>query len=177
MMNPETHEVVVLGRFNSPFGVKGWIKVYSYTEPMENILNYRPWLIKQQGRWIPIKVEVARKQGKGLVAKLDQIETPEAARGYLELEIATFRSELPELEPGEHYWSELENLKVYTESGVLLGRVDHLIETGANDVLVVRGNAESVDQETRLIPYVPEQVIKEVDIEAQTIRVDWDPEF
>lgn len=170
-------DYVVLGRFNSPFGVQGWIKVYSYTDTMENILSYRPWLVKQQGEWVPVKVTSAKKQGKGLIAKLDSIDSPEAARQYCEAEIAVPRSVLPVLDDGEYYWSQLETLLVYTESGELLGRVDHLIETGANDVLVVKGTDESVDRETRLIPYVPDQVIKQIDLNAGTMRVDWDPEF
>lgn len=176
-MSEVTEEPVVLGRFNSPFGVQGWIKVYSYTEPMDNILNYKPWLIKQNGDWVPVKVKSTKKQGKGLIAKLDQVDSPEAARLLCEVEIAVPRSALPQLDEGEYYWSQLENLKVYTESGELLGRVDHLIETGANDVLVVKGDEASIDRETRLIPYVPDQVVKQIDLEAGILRVDWDPEF
>ena len=108
---------------------------------------------------------------------MDLIETPEAARSYCEVEIAVPRSVLPKLDEGDYYWSQLEKLLVYTESGELLGRVDHLIETGANDVLVVKGTDESVDRETRLIPYVPDQVVKQVDLNTGTLRVDWDPEF
>jgi 16S rRNA processing protein RimM len=84
---------------------------------------------------------------------------------------------LPDLEAGEYYWSQLENLLVYTESGVLLGRVSHLMETGANDVLVVKGTAESIDREQRLIPWLPDQVVKEVDLDSGLMRVDWDPDF
>lgn len=170
-------ELIVLGRFNSPFGVQGWIKVYSYTDPMENIQSYRPWLIRQNGEWKPVKVKSIKKQGKGLIAKLDAVDTPEAARLLCEVEIAAPRSALPQLDEGDFYWSQLENLKVYTVSGELLGRVDHLLATGANDVLVVKGTEESIDQETRLIPYVPDQVVKEIDLDAGTLRVDWDPEF
>ena len=177
MAELDADDYVVLGRFNSPFGVQGWIKVYSYTDPMENILSYRPWLVKRQGAWEPVKVKSAKKQGKGLVAKLDSVDSPEAARLFCEVEIAVPRSALPELEEGDYYWSQLQNLKVITESGELLGRVDHLLETGANDVLVVKGDAESVDRETRLIPYVPEQVVKKVDLESETIRVDWGSDY
>lgn len=173
----DAEAVVVLGRFNSPFGIQGWIKVYSYTDPMENIQSYRPWLVKQNGEWKPLKVKSIKKQGKGLIAKLDTIDTPEAARLYCEAEIAVPREVLPTLAEGDFYWSQLQNLKVFTESGELLGRVDHLMETGANDVLVVKGDAESIDQETRLIPYVPEKVVTMVDLEAGILRVDWDPEF
>lgn len=177
MSETNTEDLVVLGRFNSPFGVQGWIKVYSYTEPMENIQSYGPWLVKQKGVWSPVEVSSVKKQGKGLIAKLHQIDEPEAARLFCEAEIAVASSALPALESGEFYWSQLEGLKVYTESGELLGRVDHLLETGANDVLVVKGNEESIDRETRLIPYVPEKVVKEIDIKAGILRVDWAPEF
>lgn len=170
-------DVVVLGRFNSPFGVQGWVKVYSYTEPMENIQSYKPWLIKQKDGWQPIKVKAVKTQGKGLIAKLDNIDTPEAARLYCEVEIAVPKSALPNLDEGDFYWSQLQNLKVINESGELLGRVDHLMETGANDVLVVKGDAESIDRETRLIPYVPEQVVRLVDLESGTIRVDWGSDY
>lgn len=170
-------DVVVLGRFNSPFGIQGWIKVFSYTDPMDNILTYQPWLMKQNDVWQPLKVKSVKKQGKGLIAKLDQIDTPEAARTLCEAEIAAPRSVLPNLAEGEYYWSQLENLKVYTESGELLGRVAYLMETGANDVLVVKGDEESIDRETRLVPYVPGQVVKQIDIEAGILRVDWDSEF
>lgn len=170
-------DVVVLGRFNSPFGIQGWIKVYSYTDPMENIQSYRPWLVKRNGEWQPIKLSKTKKQGKGLIAKLDSVDTPEAARLLCETEIAVPKSALPKLEVGDYYWSQLQNLKVFTESGELLGRVDHLLETGANDVLVVKGDADSVDRETRLIPYVPDVVVKSVDLDSGSIRVDWAPDF
>ena len=99
------------------------------------------------------------------------------ARKYCELDIAVDGALLPELDAGEYYWSQLEKLKVYTLDGVLLGRVNHLIETGSNDVLVVRKCEGSLDKRERLIPYLPDQVIHEIDLEAGTLRVDWDPEF
>lgn len=177
MSESDAEAFVVLGRFNSPFGIQGWIKVYSYTDPMENILRYRPLLVKHNGEWQPLKVTSIKKQGKGLIAKLDAVDTPEAARLFCEAEIAVSKDVLPKLGQGDFYWSQLKDLNVFTESGELLGRVDHLLETGANDVLVVKGDSQSIDQETRLIPYVPEKVVTMVDLEAGILRVDWDPEF
>lgn len=170
-------DVVVLGRFTSTYGVQGWIKVYSFTEPMENILSYSPWLVRKNGTWQPIKRVGGKKHGKGLIAKLDGFDSPETVRVFGEAEIAAPKTQLPQLAPGEFYWSQLENLLVYTESGVLLGRVDHLMETGANDVLVVKGTEESIDREERLIPWLPDQVVKEIDLDSGLMRVDWDPEF
>ncbi|SEG80719.1 ribosome maturation factor RimM [Marinobacterium lutimaris] len=170
-------DVVTLGRFTSTYGVQGWIKVFSYTDKMDDILTYSPWLIRKNGVWTELKRVGGKKHGKGLIAKLDGIETPEQARLFANLDIAVPKSALPDLKQGEYYWSQLENLLVYTESGELLGRVDHLMETGANDVLVVKGTEDSIDREERLLPWLPDQVIKEIDLDSGTMRVDWDPEF
>jgi 16S rRNA processing protein RimM len=170
-------DVVVLGRFTATYGVQGWIKVYSYTDPMENILTYTPWLVRKNGVWTELKRIGGKKHGKGLIARLDGIDAPEKARVFTNEEIAVPKKVLPDLKPGEYYWSQLENLLVYTESGELLGRVDHLMETGANDVLVVKGTEDSIDREERLLPWLPDQVVKEIDLDSGTMRVDWDPEF
>jgi len=177
MSGAVSEDLTVLGRITTVYGIKGWVKVYSHTDPMENILTYSPWLLKIDGKLKSVEIEAGKKHGKGLVAKLSGVDDREIARKYCGLDIAVEQSRLPELEEGEFYWSQLENLSVYTVSGELLGRVHHLMETGANDVLVVRGNAESIDRNERLIPYLPDQVVKEIDLEAGTIRVDWDPEF
>ncbi len=170
-------DVVTLGRFTSAYGVKGWIKVFSYTETMEDILTYSPWLVRKSGQWTEVKRSGGKKHGKGLIAKLDGIDSPEQVRLFTNLDIAVPKAALPNLKQGEYYWSQLENLLVYTESGELLGRVDHLMETGANDVLVVKGTEESIDREERLLPWLPDQVVKEIDLDSGTMRVDWDPEF
>lgn len=177
MSRNTTNNIAVLGQLTSVYGVKGWLKVYSHTDPMENILSYSPWLLKIEGQWKPVEVEASKKHGKGLIAKLVGVSDRDVARQFCGAEIAVDRSLLPQLEAGEYYWSQLEKLSVYTLNGELLGRVSHLIETGSNDVLVVRGNAESIDRKERMIPYLPDQVIKEINLEAGTMRVDWDPEF
>lgn len=170
-------DLVELGSITSLYGVKGWLKVFSHTEPMENILSYSPWQLKLDGRWTPVKVEQGKRHGKGLVVKLAGCEDRDQAARYCGAAIAVERSALPDLDSEEFYWHQLEKLTVMTESGVNLGQVDYLIATGSNDVLVVKGTAESLDKRERLIPYLPDQVVKEVNLEAGTIRVDWDPEF
>jgi len=168
---------VIVGRITSVYGVKGWVKIYSHTQPMENILSYKPWLLKLDGKWTEVKIAEGKRHGKGIIARLAGVSDRDVARKYCEMDIAVYDSQLPELEDGEFYWSQLEKLKVYTLDGVLLGRVNHLIETGSNDVLVVRKCEGSLDKRERLIPYLPDQVIHEIDLEAGTLRVDWDPEF
>ncbi|KAA0876498.1 ribosome maturation factor RimM [Nitrincola tapanii] len=170
-------KAVVVGRFAAPYGVRGWVKIFSFTEPMDNVLKYLPWQVIHDGRLVQLKLEEGKRHGKGLIAKLSGYDTPEAVRALSGLEFLVESSQLPALAEDEYYWSQLENLLVYTESGVLLGRVDHLMETGSNDVLVVYPTAESIDTVERLIPYLPDQVVKEIDLDSGRMRVDWDPEF
>ncbi|WP_299201979.1 ribosome maturation factor RimM [uncultured Amphritea sp.] len=172
-----SEDIITVGRITTLYGVKGWVKVYSHTEPMETILEYSPWLLNINGQWKPFKIADGKRHGKGLVAKLAGVDDRDIARSYCGVDIAIEKNLLPELEEGDFYWSQLEKLEVLTESGEKLGKVSHLISTGSNDVLVVKGNAESIDRRERLIPYLPDQVVKEINLEEGTIRVDWDPEF
>jgi 16S rRNA processing protein RimM len=177
MSRNTNNDFTVIGQITSVYGVKGWVKIFSHTEPMDSILTYSPWLTKVDGQWKPLKIEACKQHGKGFIAKLDGIDDRDIARKFCGQDIAIESVLLPELEEGEYYWSQLENLTVYTLSDELLGRVSHLMETGANDVIIVKGNAESIDLRERMIPYLPDQVIKDIDLESGTMRVDWDPEF
>ncbi|NWO05420.1 MAG: ribosome maturation factor RimM [Alteromonadaceae bacterium] len=167
----------VIGQVTSVFGVKGWLKVYSFTDPREGILNYRDWTLVLDGKRIPARLEGGRRQGQGIVVKLKGVDDRDLARSYGGAEIRVPTSELPELPEGEYYWHQLEGLTVVTVEGECLGRVHHLMETGANDVLVVRATADSIDQRERLIPYLPDQVVTGVDLQSSQMVVDWDPEF
>jgi len=170
-MSEAQQERVILGRINGVYGVRGWVKVFSDTQPKENIFSYQPWLLKQGGQWKPVKVVQGRPQGKGLVAQLESCNDREQAQALMGAEIAVLKSQLPKPAAGEYYWADLIGLEVLTMDGQSLGRVDHLFETGANDVVVVKGDKE------RLIPFVQGQFVQEIDLEAGTMRVDWDPEF
>ncbi|MCP4789518.1 MAG: ribosome maturation factor RimM [Gammaproteobacteria bacterium] len=168
---------VKLGRITTVYGVKGWVKVFSNTEPMDNIFAYQPWQIFINGQWQEVKLKQGKRHGKGLVAQLEGCNDRDQAKLYAGAEIAVESSKLPDLEDGDYYWSQLTGMNVETEAGVKLGKVDHLIATGSNDVLVVKGNQESIDTEERLIPWLPDQVITKIDLSGGVIRVDWDPEF
>ncbi len=173
-------ELVVIGRLLAPYGIKGWMKVHSFTDPMENLLGYGHCQLQRNGQWTEVEVEAGRPHGKGLVIKLRGVDTPEDARLHTNAELAVPVSWMPALEAGEYYWRQLEGLKVVVQVDTgeqLLGRVDHLLETGANDVLVVAPCDGSIDQRERLIPWLPERVVLNVDLDAGVIRVDWDPEF
>lgn len=175
MLTPE--QVLVVGRIVSVHGVKGWVKVYSYTDPMENIFDYQPWHLLEDGVWKPVKLTGKRRQGKGLVAGLDGVTDRDQAQRLIGRDIGVPRELLPESGEGEYYWRDLIGLRVKLDDGRDLGRVAAMMETGANDVLVVRGDGDSLDRRERLVPWIPDQVILDVALERGEMRVDWDPEF
>ena len=166
-----TDPLVPVGRISGVYGVKGWVRIYSFTAPRDNILQYNPWQIHLPAGWQSVEVLEGKAHGKGVIARLAGCEDRDAAARWMDAEIAIRRSQLPETQAGEYYWSDLIGLRVITGAGEELGTVDHLLETGANDVLVVLGDRE------RLIPYVVGEVVTEVDLVARELRVDWDPEF
>lgn len=175
---PADADTLEVGRVVSVHGVKGWVKVFSHTDPRENILDYRPWFLSTDEGWEKVEVRDARGQGKTLIALLGDCGDREQARErYVGRKIAIPREALPQLEEGEYYWRELLGLRVILEDGRDLGVVKALMETGANDVLVVRGDRNSLDQRERLLPWAPDRVIRRVDRQAGTLTVDWDPEF
>ncbi|MFT6031126.1 MAG: 16S rRNA processing protein RimM [Oleiphilaceae bacterium] len=175
----------VMGKVTSIFGVKGWVKVFSYTQPKENICQYINWQLQDQsGATRSVKVLDCKPHGNGFVALFDGAKDRDLAKLFCGMLVTVPSSELPSLSKGEYYWSQLQGLSVYavnsaaTESEpVLLGKVDHLIETGSNDVLVVKKCKDSLDGQERLIPYLPDQVVKLVDLHKGIIEVDWDPDF
>lgn len=180
MIEPRGHDqdgYVVLGKLTSPYGVKGWLKVYSYTSPMEGILDYAEWVVQRGEQRMTRRVTQGRRQGKGLVASLDGVNSKEQAEQLAGAEILLPKQALPALESGDYYWYQLEGLRVVTLQGIDLGRVDYLFETGANDVLVVKGDERSFDGKERLLPFLPGEVIHETDLTGGKLTVDWDPDF
>lgn len=163
---------VVMGRIGAPYGIKGWVKLISFTDPVDNLLEYRHFWIADGADRKQIEIDEARPQGAGLIGHIKGCDVREATRAYTGLDLLIPKEELPELDEG-YYWHELEGLRVVNLEGEDLGVLDHLMDTGANDVMVLRGDAASVDQQERLVPYVEEQVVKEVDLEARVMRVDW----
>ena len=166
-------KLIHVGDIAGVFGVKGWVKVFSLTEPRENILNYSPWVLKKGNELKEAVVLDGRKQGKSVVASIEGVADRDLAATYDGWEILIHKHQLPTSQNGEYYWADLVGLSVETELGVNLGQVDHLIETGANDVLVI------VDEEKqeRLIPFLQGQVVKKIDLDTSTMIVDWNPDF
>lgn len=162
---------VVIAKIVGAFGVQGWVKVRSFTEPAENALNYQPWYLRRNDRWTRVELIDARVGDKLILAQLAGFVVREEVLEWSGAEIVVERSLLPEPEADEYYWTDLIGLRVVTVDGVDFGLVDQVLETGANDVLVVRGERE------RLVPFISGQVVKDVDLAAGQLTVDWDPDF
>jgi len=173
----KSEDYVVLGKISSVYGVKGWVKVYSFTDPIDQIMEYGNWTLRQGQNMTPVEVDKGRSHSKGMVAHLKGVDDREIAKQYSGAEICVPRERLPELSDGEYYWYELEGLTVVTSKDVTLGKVDHMMSAGAgNDVLVIKGDAASIDRAERLVPYI-DQFVLDVNLETGRIVVDWDPEF
>lgn len=164
--------LLLLGKIVGLSGVQGAVKLESYTEPRMRLFAYQPWRLKVAGAEREVSGVRGREQGKGIVASLPDVVDRDAAAVLVGAEIWVARSALPKPARGEFYWTDLEGLNVVTLQDVPLGRVSHLFSTGANDVVVVRDG-----ERERLIPFVFERFVHEVDLDAGRIVVDWDPEF
>ncbi|WP_444921560.1 ribosome maturation factor RimM [Microbulbifer sp. CnH-101-G] len=172
-----SEELVTVGRVTTVYGVRGWVKVHSYTEPMDNILQFPKWWLRGPKGWEPLEIDAGKRHGKGLIVHVKGLDDRDLAAQLCQRDIAIARDLMPELEQGEYYWHQLEGLRVISRFDGEehdFGSVVRMMETGANDVLVVRGGT---DKRERLIPYLPDQFIKDIDLEAGVITVDWDPAF
>ena len=165
---------VLLGRIVGVYGVRGEVKIESFTEPRLRIFDYQPWLLERDpGAVEEVRDVRGRTQGKGVIAALVGVNDRDRAASLIGASIFIARSDLPPAAAGEVYQSDLEGLEVVNLAGVSLGRVSHLFETGANPVLVARQE----DGREHLVPYVPEMYVHSVDLDEKRIVVDWDPEF
>lgn len=162
---------IVVGRFGRIHGIKGYITIHSFTEPRDNILQYSDWSMFVNRQWQPVELLDIQVQKKSFIALVKGCETRELASLLTNADIAVSRYSLPDTKPGEYYWHDLIGLQVIDNQGNLLGKVKEIMPTGANDVLVVMG------EKRYLIPYLPETVIKHVDLEQGLINVDWDVDY
>jgi 16S rRNA processing protein RimM len=162
-------KIVPLGHISGVHGIKGWVKVHSLTEPREAIFEYQPWLLGEARE--EVYISEGKKHGNRLIALLKNSESREQAEVLVNQPIAVYREQFPELSADEYYWTDLVGLSVQLEDGSELGRIENMLATGANDVMVIRGRKE------HLVPFVPEQYVKSVSLEDGIVVVDWDPEF
>lgn len=162
---------VTVGRFGRPHGIKGFVTVHSFTEPRENLLNYKDWHVFLNKQWQPVKPHAIEVHNKGIIAKIEGFPERESVMRLTNADIAIQQSQLAKLAPGEYYWHELVGMTVIGVKGESFGRVVEVLATGANDVLVVQGDRK------HLIPYLPGQYILDINPSQQVITVDWDLDF
>ena len=170
MTPQENNKKLLIGKINGFFGLQGWVKVFSYTNPRTNILNYSPWSIKVDGNFQSIDITSGREQSKTIVAHIKGIDNREDSQKFIGQDIYINKEQLPELTQGEYYWHELIGFDVINKDEEQLGTVDYFVETGANDVLVVKGKKEY------WIPYI-EPFLVSIDSKNNKILVDWDKDF
>ena len=167
----ETERRILLGRVLGAFGVRRELKLISLIDPPATILKYPPWVLVHDGAEREFVGARGRMTNKGLTATFPGVEDRDAAQALAGAEVWVARSRLPNPAKGEYYWVDLEGMEVVNREDVVLGRVSHLFETAANQVLVVGGERD------RLIPFVEDQFVLGVDFDAGRIDVDWDADF
>ena len=165
----EDDKKIYLGKITGVHGIKGWLKIQSYSSPPENILNYPSWIINNKGEEDFYSIEQGRKQNKKIVVKLENIDDRNTAESLINSKILILRSELPKLSNENYYWSDLVGLSVLNSEEKVIGKIESLIETGANDVMVII----TLKDERILIPFVMHEIIKEVNVELSYIKIDW----
>ena len=160
---------ILVGKISNPHGIKGWVKVISFTDPIENILSYKQWIISDKETEKTYYLEDFRVQGNKIVIKLENVNDINDAALLKNLQIQVNRSDLPDLDQNSYYWEDLVDFNVIDIKGNHVGKVDSLFRTGSNDVLVI------IDQtkERLLVPFIMEEVIKYVDLAKELISIDW----
>jgi 16S rRNA processing protein RimM len=169
-MSQHEDELICVGHILGAQGIKGWVRVFSNTSPRENIVNYSPWFIELGQELKSVDVS-GRLQGRNVIARLEGIEDRSQAEALTDCRILIDPAQLPRLPAGDYYWSDLIGLKVETLQGEPLGVVASMLETGADDVMVLSGDRE------RLIPFVMDDIVREVDLARQRLIVDWLPDY
>jgi len=169
---------VLLGCIGAPYGIKGWVKITTYTETPQSIFDYTPWLLNVNGKETKVEIAQWRTHGKGVVARFTDIDDRDDAARLTGSEIQVTEAQLESLGDDDFYWRELIGMEVKNIKGYHFGHVDALMETGSNDVLQVKANIrDGFGKKERLIPLVDGEVVKSIDREARLIEVDWDPDF
>lgn len=169
-----SEEFIPVGKITGTFGIRGWMKVFSFTDPRKNILSYSPLYLLIKGQWVETKVTNGRVQGKGIVIALEGVTEPEQVLPLVGTQLAIKQQQLEPAKEGEFYWSQLIGMTVVNLDNVALGQVDSLLETGAHDVLVVKDKEQKAE---RLIPFVMEDIVQSVDLDSGVIEVDWELDY
>ncbi len=169
--------MLTLGKISGVFGVKGWVKIYSHTSPLQQIIKYSPIYLRKKDGWQAVKIVKGQRQGKGVIAQLEGVDDRDQAFSLIGTEIGIERDQLEDLSSDTYYWTDLQGMSVFTLDDIPLGVVDWVFNAGSTDVLVVKSKAEGEKNKERMIPWIKDDVIKSVNLEQSLLVVDWDPDF
>ncbi|AWX13613.1 ribosome maturation factor RimM [Mergibacter septicus] len=173
----DKQKIGVVGKLGSTYGIRGWLRIYSSTEQAESIFDYQPWFLKIKNQWQLTELESWKHHNNDLIIKLKGVDDRETAQTLANIEIGVDLNQLPKLDEGEYYWHDLIDCQVINTTGYQMGTITEIMETGSNDVLVVRAQIkDAFGKQERLIPYI-DTVVKRVDLTTKTIEVDWDAGF
>ena len=161
---------ILVGKIGAPHGIKGLVKVFSYTDHFDNILDYQPWEFVLQDKPLALTVLKTQVISDALLIQCEGVEDRDQAAKLTHVKVYVDRKCLPALAENEYYWSDLEGLTVYNTDGFCFGKITRLLNTGANDVMFIKGEKEYC------LPYVPGDVVKKVDLAKQEMLVDWEVE-
>lgn len=171
-------KLIIVGKFGAPYGIRGWIKIFSFTEDSDRIFDYKPLWIKKGEQWQEIQIESFKQHHQDKVVKLKGVDDRDQSQLFTNFEIYVDESLLPSLGEDDFYWKDLIGCSVVNSNGYNFGHVTELMETGSNDVLVVKANLnDAFGQKERLIPFIQNDFILSVDLIKREIKVDWDPAF
>ncbi|CAL1329494.1 ribosome maturation factor RimM [Candidatus Providencia siddallii] len=168
----QPNNLIIVGKFGSPYSIKGWINFFSFTEKPKNIFYYKPWFIKQKNIWKPIPIENWKIFKKKIIIKLDEINDRNKAALFTNIKIFVDCNNFTKLN-NEYYWKDLIGCKVTTLTKHDIGIVKDIIETNSNDVLIIKTNIKNYKKKDILIPFLKKIIIK-IDIDLKLITIDWD---
>lgn len=166
------HKLLHVGKISGVFGIKGWVKIFSFTGYREDILQYSPWILKKNAATKTVEIVTGQLQNQAVVAQLKGVNDRNTAEALMGWEIFIDYAQLPKPKQGEYYWSDLIGLEVENTDGMILGVIDSLLETGANDVIIVQGK-----ERQHAIPFLKQRTVLEIDLITRKMRVDWDADF
>lgn len=166
-------DMVIMGRFGRPVGIQGQIKLFVFSKAQANIEDYQPWHIKNSaGQWEIVNCKNIKQRDKFLAVNIAGINSRETAQAFTSKEVAIERSVLPTLPDGEYYWRDLIGMNVINKKSIKLGKVTELLETGANDVLIIKSGDKK-----HLIPFLIDKFVLDISLKENLITVDWDESF
>ena len=160
-------EHVLIGKIVGVHGMKGTIKLRSYAESLSLSLPGSSILVRDfHGREASYEINWVKPHTGTPLVSFKEITNRNQAKTLIGGELFIPQSELPDLDENTYYWFDLIGIEVYTKTKEFLGRIESIIETGSNDVYVVKRNEKEV-----LIPAL-ESVVLQIDLAHKRMQVD-----